>query len=369
MVRCGGGSGGGGEVLDDVNGTYPDSVLLIARILGGHRAATDARLTAVDAGGVGLVATVAGGEHACRVAFAETLTEPDGLTVALLGLITRARTESGEPGVTSAERMMAEMSGIRTFLTRVVAVADVHPHLRLITFGGGDLDTFAPLGPDTFLYVLLPPPGRAELTIGRSFTWEAHRTMPEAERPVGAYYTVRSWRPADAELDMLFVLHGDTGPASAWAGRAAAGDPVALWGPRTSYHPPAGTDRWLLVADETGLPGVATILESLPAGTPATVIAEVAGEAEHQDLPESPSFEVTWLHRDGADPGTTTLLADAVRALPWPDGTPYVWGGGESRAMTAVRKHVRHERGLPRDAVSLVGYWRHPTSPDEPDDD
>jgi Siderophore-interacting FAD-binding domain len=205
----------GHEVLDGINDTYPDSVLLIARILGGHRAATDARLSAIDAGGVDLVATVAGGDQGCRVAFAETLTEPDGLTVALLGLITRARTESGEPGVTSAERMMAEMSGIRTFLTRVVAVADVHAHLRLITFGGGDLATFAPLGPDTFLYVLLPPPGRAELTIDQSFTWEAHRTMPEAERPVGAYYTVRSWRPADAELDVLFVLHSATAPPPA----------------------------------------------------------------------------------------------------------------------------------------------------------
>jgi NADPH-dependent ferric siderophore reductase len=69
--------------------------------------------------------------------------------------------------------------------------------------------------------------------------------------------------------------------------------------------------------------------------------------------------EVTWLHRDGAPPGTTDLLADAVRALPWPGGTPYVWGGGESRAMTAVRRHVRREVGLAREAVTLVAYWRH----------
>jgi NADPH-dependent ferric siderophore reductase len=27
--------------------------------------------------------------------------------------------------------------------------------------------------------------------------------------------------------------------------------------------------------------------------------------------------------------------------------------------MTAVRKYVRHEIGLLRDAVSLVSYWRH----------
>ncbi|GIU90054.1 MAG: hypothetical protein KatS3mg010_1153 [Acidimicrobiia bacterium] len=26
--------------------------------------------------------------------------------------------------------------------------------------------------------------------------------------------------------------------------------------------------------------------------------------------------------------------------------------------MTAIRRHVRSERGLPRDAVSLLAYWR-----------
>ena len=123
--------------------------------------------------------------------------------------------------------------------------------------------------------------------------------MPPEEQPVGAYYTVRAWRPEVAELDMLFVLHGE-GHASGWAARARRGDPVALWGPRTGYHPPADTDWLLLVADETGLPAVAVILEQLPAGMPARVLAEVADEHEHQDLPVRQGVEVTWLHRDGA---------------------------------------------------------------------
>jgi NADPH-dependent ferric siderophore reductase len=186
---------------------------------------------------------------------------------------------------------------------------------------------------------------------------------------LGAYYTLRRWRPEAQELDILCVLHADAGPASAWAERARPGDPVALWGPRTAYTPPPGTDWYLLVADETGLPAVAAILESLPDGTTARVFAEVASEDERQQLPESPSFEVTWLHRDGAPAGTTTLLADAVRAMPWPGGTPYVWGGGESRTMTQVRKYVRRSIGLDRAAVSLVAYWRHAAHAGDPDDE
>ena len=252
------------------------------------------------------------------------------------------------------------MGAIRTFLTSVHAVEDVHANLQMVTFAGGDLATFEPAGPDTFLYVLLPPPGRAELTIDQSFTWEAYQQMPEADRPVGAYYTLRRWRPERAELDMLFVLHGDTGPASSWAARARPGDPVALWGPRTAWDPPEGTDRYLLVADETGLPAVAAILESLPHDSAVEVIAEVAEPGdEHPMPPTGPAVTITWLHRNGADPGTTALLADAVRSLPEPDGTTYAWGGGESHAMTAARKHLRHTVGLRREQVAMVAYWRH----------
>jgi NADPH-dependent ferric siderophore reductase len=33
--------------------------------------------------------------------------------------------------------------------------------------------------------------------------------------------------------------------------------------------------------------------------------------------------------------------------------------------MTAVRRHVRDERGLAREDVSLVAYWRHSDASDD----
>src|SRR5215467_7728871 len=118
---------------------------------------------------------------------------------------------------------------MHTMVTSVVRVDDVHPRLRRITFAGGDLAAFRPVGPDTFLYVLLPPPGRDALTIDQTFTWDGYAQMAEDDRPVGAYYTVRRWDPATGEVEMLFVLHethGEGGHASGWAARAAVGDPV-----------------------------------------------------------------------------------------------------------------------------------------------
>lgn len=345
-------------LLAAINEEHADSMLLVGRVLGRAPGAVAAEATGVDRHGVDLLVSTTDGTRRVRLDFAEPVADTDALTAALLALVVRARAESGEAGQTSAEREMAERSRLRTFLTEVAAVEDQHPHLRQVTFRGGDLRTFEPCGPDTFLHLLLPPPGRGELTIDRSFSWEQHAAMPDEDKPVGAYYTVRRWRPDVAELDLLMVLHDDAGPASSWARRARPGDPVALWGPRTAYHPPPGTDRYLLVADETGLPAVAAILEHLPDGVDVQVVAESANEAEQQQLPERGGVRVLWLHRGDAPPGTTTLLADAVRSLPAPTGRPYVWGGAESRAMTDVRRHVRDSWGLPRDAVSLVAYWR-----------
>ena len=231
----------------------------------------------------------------------------------------------------------------------------------------GTRAAFRPLGPDQFLDVLASPEGRTEPTVDATFTWEQFAAMPAEEQPIGTYYAVRRWRPDAHGLDLLFVLHGidgdgrddgTAGRAAHWAAAAAPGDPVALWGPRAGYAPPTGTDRYLLLADDTGLPGVAAIIESLPAGTPIDVVAEVDAEEDRLALPDQPGLRVTWCDRRGAAPGTTTALVDAVRAIDWPDGTTYAWGGAESRAITAVRRRVRDERGRSHDAVSMTGYWR-----------
>ena len=361
----------GEEFLDHMNGDFGDALLMVGRALTDRTDASTVVLTGLDPSGVDAIATDGEGDHQVRIEFDRTLEHSEDITMALLDLVTKAREVAGDAAEqTSGDREVEALSLLTTYLTEVVAVSEVHPHLRQVTFGGGDLVNFESAGPDTFLYLLLPPPGRTELGIDQSFTWEAHARMPDEDKPVGNYYTVRRWRPEAAEIDVLMVLHDDHGDsdtgghASRWAARAQVGDKVALWGPRTAYDPPAGTEHWVLVADETGLPAVAVIIEQLPEGATAHVLAEVADAAEHQELPERDGVTVTWLHRDGAAPGTTSLLADAARELPTFDRPTYVWGGGESRAMTAVRRHVRDERGLGRGDVSLVAYWRHSTTTD-----
>lgn len=267
------------------------------------------------------------------------------------------------PDETAADRDARQLRSVRTYLTTVVGVEDVHASLRRITFAAGDLRDFRPLGPDTFLYLLLPPPGQQTLTVGRSFTWQAYARMPEADRPVGAYYTLRSWRPETSELDLLFALHDPAGHATTWARRAEAGDRVALWGPRATFDPPPGTDWFLLVADDTGLPAVGAILETLPPHVPVTVVAEVACREERHPLPTRSATQVIWLHRDGAPAGTiASRVADVLGGLRQPEGDGYVWAGAERDTVKAVRRHAG-EIGVPTRRTSLVAYWRR--EPDE----
>jgi NADPH-dependent ferric siderophore reductase len=248
---------------------------------------------------------------------------------------------------------------LRTFLSEVATVTDITPTLRQITFRGG-LDDFEPLDGDQFLYVLLPPKGRTELTFGADFAWEAYEQMPEAERPTGAYYTVRHWRADVGELDMWFVLHGDAGEASAWASRAEPGQPVGLWGPRRVFYPPATTGSYLLVVDETGFGAVAAVLDQLLAADPdvdVRLIAESDGLAGRVEFPAGPNVTTTWVDRAGAAPGTTTGLLDAVQRLEISTDT-YAFGAAESRRITAIRNHLRDHVGLAAEQVSMTGYWR-----------
>lgn len=186
--------------------------------------------------------------------------------------------------------------------------------------------------------------------------------------PVGAReqhwrnFTVRAYRPEAAELDVDFFLHGDVGRASAWATRATPGDTVGFAGPRLHWEPAADAGWSVLAADETGLPALLAILETLPPGHRAIALAEVHDDDERQAAATEADVDLRWLSRDGRPPGTTTLLADAAARLALPDGPGQAWGGGEALAMRGVRDALR-AAGLPRAAMGILGYWKHRLTP------
>jgi len=180
-------------------------------------------------------------------------------------------------------------------------------------------------------------------------------------------FTVRAYRPAAAEIDIDFFLHGDIGRASAWAEAAQPGEVVGYAGPRMHFRHEDGAEWTLLVADETGLPALLAIAESLPAGHPVIALAEVHDEREQQPVRSAADLDLRWLSRGGRPAGTTTVIADALADVELPSGTPQVWGGGEALAMRQVRDHLK-QAGIGRDSTHVMGYWKHRMTPEDVDD-
>jgi NADPH-dependent ferric siderophore reductase len=180
-------------------------------------------------------------------------------------------------------------------------------------------------------------------------------------------FTVRRFDPARATIDVEFFLHGDAGIASAWAARARVGDAVGFAGPRLHWEP-AQDARWsLLVADETGLPALLAILETLPAGHRAVALAEVANDGERRPLACAADLELHWLTRNGSPPGTTTVLIDTLRELTLPDSPGQAWGGGEALAMRDLRRHIADRHPAAARSMGLLGYWKHRSTPSDVD--
>jgi NADPH-dependent ferric siderophore reductase len=170
-------------------------------------------------------------------------------------------------------------------------------------------------------------------------------------------YTVRKHRPEQGEIDVDFVVH-EGGVASDWAQRAQPGDRITINKPRGLYTPPADTQWQLLVADATGLPALARILEQTPEHVQSRVFIEVA-EREHElALFDHPRATITWLHKSG-NGVAPSRIGEVVRSTRLPDVPVYVWVAGEQKVVRAVRKFVRQELKLPADRYELVGYWTH----------
>ncbi|MGP3686159.1 siderophore-interacting protein [Streptomyces sp. IBSNAI002] len=245
-----------------------------------------------------------------------------------------------------------------------------HSFLR-VTFGGESLADFRSGGFDQSLSLFLPPPGREHTVLPSTDqdTWfAAWRGMPDEDRPVMRSYTVREQRRTAEgvdEVDIDFVLHGDSSPASHWAGRAVTGRRILAIGPAVAenksvrFQPPAGADAVWMYGDETALPAAAAILDRLPAGTRVRAWFEVPHEDDRLALSTLAEADITWIVREGDGRERTGQVLDALRAAgPLAAEAPYVWLAGEAGTVRATRRHFVQERSVDRRSVRFTGYWR-----------
>ncbi|MGP9695256.1 siderophore-interacting protein [Brachybacterium sp. AOP25-B2-12] len=314
------------------------------------------------------------------------------------------------------------------FDASVVAIQDLSPSFRRITLGGEGLADFGiPFHPQDLRFKLIIPPGGS--AVGPAFdlitfleqqdeqgvSWyQAWLQVDPEVRGAMRTYTVRAWRDAERELDVDMVLHtdaeGHSGPASQWAETARVGDHLHIIGRSRDGDPaqrggiefePGGANHLLLAGDETAVPAVASILDSLR-GSAVTgrALLEVptTGDVLELDVPEG--IELQWLPRDGADYGVR--LEEAVREAVRHEETAardgqdaeledvdvdqqilwdipaalteaaqgsstatdaaerpfYAWVAGEAGAVKRIRRYLVKDLGVDRRQVAFMGYWR-----------
>lgn len=250
----------------------------------------------------------------------------------------------------------------------------ISPHFIRVTLGGAEVSRFVPMGYDQWFRLFLPVggaegldriPAKANKTLG----YLKFLRIPEGVRPVMRNYTVRAYRPktalVDAEIDVDFVLHGSAaegtaGPASAWAETCEVGESVVIIDEGLTFNPERGTDRVVLVGDETGLPAISSICASLPAHATGLAIVEVPSRDDALPFDHPAGVGVTFLVRDEAGvpdkPGVLAL--DALREATLPTGPFHAYLCGEQALATGGRRYLVGERAVDKNSVSFCGYWR-----------
>ncbi|MGP3980349.1 siderophore-interacting protein [Streptomyces sp. KR80] len=237
----------------------------------------------------------------------------------------------------------------------VVRTGRLTPHMVRVVLGGESLAGLA-VGEytDHYIKLLFPVEGVA---YPEPFDLEViRRDLPREQWPRTRTYTVRRWDPEARELTVDFVIHGDEGLAGPWAARVQPGEQVLFSGPGGAYAPDPAADWHLLAGDESALPAIAASLERIPDGVPVHAFVEVAGPEEQQELAAPPGAKVVWLHRGAARVGDA--LVAAVRELDFPKGEVHAFVHGEAGFVKELRRHLRIEREVPRERLSISGYWR-----------
>ncbi len=239
----------------------------------------------------------------------------------------------------------------------VQSARSLTPRMRRVTLAG-DAAHFVTGG--LHVRLLIPPAGR--VPCWPSVSPQGRLVWPTGDDQLTArIYTVRQLDVAAGLVDLDIVLHdGAHTPGSHWAQTTRPGDVVGLMGPGGGVLPPAR--HYLLAGDETALPAIARMAAELPAEASAEIFLEVADGGEQQPIASKARLDLHWLLRDGAEAGTTTLLADAIRQVPLPNDLEqadfFVWVAGEHNAARAIRRYLRQERGLDRTRHMVAAYWR-----------
>ncbi len=240
-------------------------------------------------------------------------------------------------------------------MMRVVAVERIAPRMQRLRLTGEDLAHF-----DTLknLHVRLHVHDRAEGVAGETgmSAGSSSRRKGGLSNIVTRYYTIRRIDAAAGWLDIDFVLHDHAGPACRFALQARPGDLCGISGPCGLGVKKA--NNYLLAGDETALPAIARIAETLPGDIQGNIVIETNGPEDELPFTVPARMSVDWVHRQPNNHGSgwhfIELVTTKIGAVAASDDY-FIWLAGEFSGYEAFRPHLAT---IPKSRCINVPYWR-----------
>ncbi|MEH6728260.1 MAG: siderophore-interacting protein [Hyphomicrobiales bacterium] len=234
-------------------------------------------------------------------------------------------------------------------LLEVERACHITPSMVRITFAGDELEGIPTDRSGGNCKIMLSADGQSK----DSFAAQ----LENGPKPVTRTYTVRQFRDDPLEMDIDFVAHGDTGPASRWASHVKAGDFCGFAGPSPAKLVDFYADWYLIAADMTALPVACAALEAMPADAKGLAVFEVLSVADKQPITAPAGINIHWLIT--TQPHTpSTAQEDFIRQIAWPDGRIQTCIAGESSVIRALRTYVVNEKKVPKEDAYISGYWK-----------
>ncbi len=230
-------------------------------------------------------------------------------------------------------QLTGPLAGTRRLQFEVAETGQISPHMQRLRLTAPELDGFsyAP-GQDVMLLV-----------------------AADGSRPVRRRYTIRALDRSRQLLTLEVVRHG-TGPGEAWVTTARPGDRIEGIAPRGKITISPGADWHLFFGDESAMPAIFAMTEALPGDAEATLVVEVPGPDDEQELLAPARTRLTWLHRLDRPAGDPAALVAEAREVELAPGSGQAYVFGEARAVLAVRE-VLSARGLADGQAAAKAYW------------
>lgn len=254
--------------------------------------------------------------------------------------------------IKSAIREIGRQRQLLTLNLEVRDITDVSFGFRRLTLHGHEIDGYLdPRAADAFKVMIPPLESLGSRSRAPERDDQGLPTWPGQEDPLLRALTVRGLDRARRLMTVDVSSHSD-GLLNHWLSALTPGDTVSISGMRVEWFLPAEIEQVVLIADDAGVPALASILESLP--------TEIASPSTRIIVPESTRDYLGSIDVELSDSAVTfvpSLTDGSAESIGASRARTQVWIAAETSAVRAWRSAAKNEWSVHTRDLLARAYW------------